>query len=334
MSQRSHIAQSGSSAISECSAACSDAEQLRHLLEPVELLGSGRTRPPRSRTSSRAGRAGRLEHVAVADRPPLVGDDLLGDRDAAEVQVEAEPPLDAQRLLDRGLRLLLRLRVPVDRGRLDDRRARDVVELAHEVLLAEVEVDRALVHGRVRAVRSTRPSTEPVEPSTTVNESGSPERSGRARPGSRGPPRRSRRRPLELGQPAARAERLVAERLRVGVVERRLERGREDVRVEHARVRVVEDRRLDAAPEQRLRLAHEELVERVLARDQHREPVAAAAGAAPLLAQRATVPGKPTEIAQSSRPMSMPSSSASVAETPSSSPSTSRRSISRRCAGV
>ena len=48
----------------------------------------------------------------------------------------------------------------------------------------------------------------------------------------------------------------------------------------------------------------------------------------------ATVPGKPTEIAQSSEPMSMPSSSASVAVTPSSSPSTSRRSISRRCSGV
>ena len=47
----------------------------------------------------------------------------------------------------------------------------------------------------------------------------------------------------------------------------------------------------------------------------------------------ATVPGKPTEIAQSSRPMSIPSSSASVAVTPSRSPSSRRCSISRRCAG-
>ena len=46
------------------------------------------------------------------------------------------------------------------------------------------------------------------------------------------------------------------------------------------------------------------------------------------------MPGNPTEIAQSSSPMSIPSSSASVAETPRSSPSISRRSISRRCAGV
>ena len=87
-------------------------------------------------------------------------------------------------------------------------------------------------------------------------------------------------------------ERLVAERLAVGVVDRRLERGRRDVAVEHARVRVVEDRRLDAAAEQRLRLAHEVLVERVLRGDEDGEPVAAPAGAAPLLAQARDRPGK------------------------------------------
>ena len=58
------------------------------------------------------------------------------------------------------------------------------------------------------------------------------------------------------------------------------------MRVEDARVRMVEPRRLDPALEQRLGLAHEELVERVLARDEHREAVAAASGPAPLLAQR------------------------------------------------
>ena len=55
---------------------------------------------------------------------------------------------------------------------------------------------------------------------------------------------------------------------------------------EDARVRVVEDRCLDAPAEQLLRLAHEVLVERVLGRDEHREAVAASARAAPLLAQR------------------------------------------------
>ena len=48
----------------------------------------------------------------------------------------------------------------------------------------------------------------------------------------------------------------------------------------------------------------------------------------------ATVPGNVTEIAASRWPMSMPSSSALVATTPSSSPLARRRSISRRCCGV
>ena len=110
---------------------------------------------------------------------------------------------------------------------------------------------------------------------------------GRARPGSRGRPRRSRRGVWRSSGSSGRAlERRVAEHRRASrVVERRLERGGRDVAVEDARVRVVEDRRLDAPAEQRLRLAHEVLVERVLARDEHGEPVAAAAGAAPLLAQ-------------------------------------------------
>ncbi len=80
-------------------------------------------------------------------------------------------------------------------------------------------------------------------------------------------------------------EGLRAERCHVALVDRRLERRGGDVAVEHARVRVVEDRRLDLAVEQRLRLAHEVLVERVLRRDEHREAVRAAAGASPLLAQ-------------------------------------------------
>src|SRR4029079_2470427 len=77
-----------------------------------------------------------------------------------------------------------------------------------------------------------------------------------------------------------------AEGLSIAVVERRLEGGGEDVAVEDARVLVVEDRRFHAALEQRLGLAHEVLVERVLARDEHCEPMAPAARASPLLSQR------------------------------------------------
>ena len=56
--------------------------------------------------------------------------------------------------------------------------------------------------------------------------------------------------------------------------------------VEDARVRMVEDRRLDGSRQQGLGLAHEVLVERVLARDEHGETGRAAAGPAPLLPQR------------------------------------------------
>ena len=64
------------------------------------------------------------------------------------------------------------------------------------------------------------------------------------------------------------------------------------MRVEDPRVRVVEDRRLDAAREQRVRLAREELVERVVAGDEDREPALAPAGAAPLLPERGDRPGE------------------------------------------
>src|SRR5207249_2662773 len=53
---------------------------------------------------------------------------------------------------------------------------------------------------------------------------------------------------------------------------------------------VVEDRRLDAALEQSLRLAHEVLVERVLARDEHRQAMAAPPSPSPLLPQRGDRP--------------------------------------------
>src|SRR6185312_8351213 len=97
---------------------------------------------------------------------------------------------------------------------------------------------------------------------------------------------------LELRDVRRAFQRLVAQRCTVGVVDRRLERGGGDVPVEHARIRVIEDRRLDAAAEQLLGLAHEVLVERVLRRDEHSEAVPPAPGAAPLLAQARNRPRK------------------------------------------
>ena len=132
------------------------------------------------------------------------------------------------------------------------------------------------------------PSTAPVEPSTIDERVGV----GRAQRDPRRRvvacrPRRCRPASAQLGIGARELERLRAERAprpRRSAAPRR-PRSRTCPR-EHARVRVVEDRGLDAPPEQLVGLAHEELVEAVLARDQHREPAAAAAGASPLLAQR------------------------------------------------
>jgi hypothetical protein len=71
----------------------------------------------------------------------------------------------------------------------------------------------------------------------------------------------------------------------VALAQRPFEGGREDVPVEDARVRVVQDGGLDTPAHQRLGLPHEELVEGVLARHEHGQARAAPAGAPPLLAQ-------------------------------------------------
>src|SRR5262249_24101513 len=98
-------------------------------------------------------------------------------------------------------------------------------------------------------------------------------------------PHVARGRLLQLRKDGRALQRLVAEGLPVVVVERSLEGSGEHVAVEQARVRVIEDGRLDASAEQRLRLAHEVLVERVLAGDEDGQAVSPSAGTAPLLAQ-------------------------------------------------
>ena len=130
---------------------------------------------------------------------------------------------------------------------------------------------------------------------------------------------------------------LAPARPRIGascIRQRRLVRGAEQVLGVDLGAVGVEDRRLDRTSEELLGVAAEELVKRVLAGDVDRQPAPAASGPAPHLPQTGDRPGKVTHTAASSSPMSMPSSSASVATTPSSSPLVSRRSISWRCAGV
>ena len=289
MSQRSLIVQSGSIAISACSAACSVPSSFGIASSPSSCHGSGTNQIASvDEARRRAVERHELDPLLRADRLALVADDLLGHLDLAEHEVEPHAPLLAQRPHDLGLRLVLGLRVPVAAERLDDRAHRRLVQLVHEVRLAQVEVDGALVHGRVRAraldqrraprrSRRRRPRTRPARPSAARRAPrGSPCRPRRTRPScGAAPGRRLRRR-----APRARGSR------RRASSSRRLERGRADVPGEDARARGVEQRRLDAPAEQLVGLAHEVLVEPVLARDQHREPVPAPPRAAPLLAQR------------------------------------------------
>ena len=97
----------------------------------------------------------------------------------------------------------------------------------------------------------------------------------------------------QLRQQRCALERLSAERRAVVVIEGRLERCGSDVAVEHARVRVIENRRLHLPVEQRVRLAHEVLVECVLAGDEHCQAMTAPPGSSPLLAQGCHCPRKP-----------------------------------------
>ena len=58
------------------------------------------------------------------------------------------------------------------------------------------------------------------------------------------------------------------------------------MRIEDARVRVIEDRRLDAPRQQRVGLPREELIECVVRRDEDRQASLPSAGATPLLPER------------------------------------------------
>ena len=154
MSQRSHIASSGSTAICVCSAACS---------EPSSA-SSGKSSASRSSSSSYqsawvvndcGGRSSDLQvdDLVVGQALALVGEDLLGHGDHAEAERHAERRAAVEQALDLRLGLLLGLRVPVAVERGDERAARLDVELADLVGAPEVQVDGAVVDGRRRARR-------------------------------------------------------------------------------------------------------------------------------------------------------------------------------------
>src|SRR3954451_1874701 len=263
-------------------------EKARHLVHAVEhpVL---REIPDRLRLEGGLGHQERHEvkRGLAPNRLLLVADHLLCDADAAERDLHPHASLDELGLLDRRHRLLLRLRVEVTAERLDEGCAALVVEPEDVVGLAHVEVDRAVVDRGVRAFlldeaehRARIGLDNRVGLRARRAEGEAPRRIVAARPDIAG------LRLLQLTGVRERfcpRERLVAEEHLVTLVERRLERRREHVAVQHAWVGMVEDGGLDVAAHQRLRLAHEELVEGVLARDEDGEPVASSPGAPPLL---------------------------------------------------
>ncbi len=147
----------------------------------------------------------------------------------------------------------------------------------------------------------------------------------------------ARRRPAQLASLHERLgplERSSAERLAVAIVQRPLEGGREHVAVEDPWVRVVEDGSLDSPLEQRLGLAHEELVERILAGHEHGETVTSPAGAPPLLTEarnRAREPDGDSAVEEADVDAELERVGRSHPEKLA---LHQRRSISRRCEGV
>ena len=240
------------------------------------------------------------------DRLALVPDHLLGHLDLAEGELQAEPPLDRAAARRSGSSSpaspactscprTARRRRAASSGRA---RARGTTRRGG---------GRRRPRGRscTRGSRSTSPSTragrrvddrERVGVGRAERDArrgvilAGPDDPGAASPSA--PGRRGRAR-------SASGPSVAASSLR----DRRLVRGRADVAGEYARVRVVEDRRLDAPSEQLVGLAHEELVERVLGRDEHREPVARGAPRGPTAgAATRRCPGKPTEMTRVEQP--------------------------------
>ena len=151
MSQRSHIAISGSTAIWPCSAACSEPWSTSSG-NSSRTSESGQLVPERLRHELLLGQVDRqqVEHGVVRHVLLLVRDHLLGHRHDPERERHAAALALVAHLLDPGLGLLLRLRVPVAVEGPHERAPLLQVELLHLERRAHVQVDRAGVDGGVR----------------------------------------------------------------------------------------------------------------------------------------------------------------------------------------
>ena len=150
-----------------------------------------------------------------------------------------------------------------------------------------MEVDGTFVNRRERTFALRCPEDRPgvlVDDDESLRVAGAErEPRGRSVPSAPDVPRRRR---LELGQDGGSRKRLGPEDLGIRGNQRTLVRRRQHVPVEDPRHRRVDQRSLDAAAEECARLGDEELVECVLARDQHCEPARPTACPSPLLPQR------------------------------------------------
>ena len=290
MSQRSHIAISGSTAIWPCSVACRAPSRTSGGSAP--LSRSRQHVPERLGDEALLGQleGDDVDRLLLGDRDPLEGDHLLGHRDLAEVELD---PGDLALLADPfdvDLGLLFRPRVPVAVEAGDDRPPLVDVEPLDLVGAAEVEVDRAGVDRGEGALGLDQAEHLPrvaLDHRDRVGRGRAQRRSARRRTrcaaAAACPP--ARRSSPAASSRSARSRQPVAEDLVVGVGQRQLVGGGDQVPGGDLLVGVVEDRRLDRPLEELLRVAAEELVERVLAGDVDGEPAPAPPRPAPHLPQ-------------------------------------------------
>ena len=230
-----------------------------------------------------------VEHLVVGHALLLERDHLLAHGDHPEVELHrAQHPLRAD-LLDVGLGLLLRLRVPVAGELLDERGPPAQVELLHLVRLAEVHVDGAGVHGRVGAL-GLDGADHLAAP--LVDDPEGVDRCRSQRDPSGGEAVAARQvaagalaqlshadEPLRVPLPAR------SEDVAVLAAQRKLVGGGRQVRQVDALRLVIEDRALHRPVEELVGVTAEELVEGIVAGDIHRQAGLAAAGPAPHLPQ-------------------------------------------------
>ena len=220
---------------------------------------------------------------------PLVGDDLVDDLDLPVGELHPRAPVAQLAREDRRRRVASRLRVPGQVVLPDERDALLEVEPVHQVALASMEVDRALVQRPQGARGIGDPEDRPgllVDDQDRVGARTAQRDACRGRVGAA--PGEAGRRAYELAGLLELEGRRVGSRSEhpvVGGREGRLVGRGAQVAEPDLRALRVEHRGLDTAAKQRLGVAREEAVEPVRGGHVEREPLTAPARSSPLLPQ-------------------------------------------------